>query len=95
MEEEHDDLPTTFEWNVMDVQVVNPHVLSVTFRDGLTGEVVFTSDSFGKEVFAPLADFDLFRQVYLDDHVVCWPGEVDLAPDAMYDDIRESGVMIV
>ncbi len=29
----------------------------------------------------------VFRQVFIDDGAVTWPGEIDLAPDAMYAEI--------
>ena len=40
-------------------------------------------------VFAALADPFLFAQVRLDCGAVAWPGELDLAPDAMHDAIQE------
>jgi hypothetical protein len=33
---------------------------------------------------APLKDVPFFEQVSIDDGGVAWPGEIDLAPDAMY-----------
>jgi hypothetical protein len=33
---------------------------------------------------APLADVQFFEQVLIDSGAVAWPGEIDLAPDAMY-----------
>jgi hypothetical protein len=35
----------------------------------------------------PLADPEFFERVFVDCGAVAWPGEIDLAPDAMYDDI--------
>jgi hypothetical protein len=32
----------------------------------------------------PLLDVDFFRRVYVDTGAVAWPGNIDLAPDAMY-----------
>jgi hypothetical protein len=43
-------------------------------------------------VFAALADPSLFAQVTLDYGAVTWPGELDLAPDAMHAAIREHQV---
>jgi hypothetical protein len=34
-------------------------------------------------VFAALRDETLFAQVHLELGVVTWPGEIDIAPDAM------------
>jgi hypothetical protein len=65
--------------------------LRVTFRDGLSGEVVFR-DSHLTGVFEPLRDPGLFAQVRCDQGFVSWPGELDLAPDAMYAAIKERGI---
>ena len=35
-------------------------------------------------VLSPLADPSFFEQVFIDSGAVAWPGEIDLAPDAMY-----------
>jgi hypothetical protein len=43
----------------------------------------------GSGAFARLADPALFAQVTLDDGAVAWPGELDLAPDAMHSAIQE------
>ena len=32
-------------------------------------------------------DAEFFEQVYIDNGAVSWPGEIDLAPDAMYAEI--------
>jgi len=42
-------------------------------------------------VFASLADPYLFAQVKLDYGAVAWPGDLDLAPDAMHASIQEHG----
>jgi hypothetical protein len=80
-------------WHVVEVRALSNHAIAVRFRDGTQGEVdlskLLTCDSPG--VFAVLRDPAVFRQVYLDHGAVTWPGEIDLAPDAMYDDIRQTG----
>jgi hypothetical protein len=35
-------------------------------------------------VLAPLLEVKFFEQVFIDSGAVAWPGEIDLAPDAMY-----------
>jgi hypothetical protein len=37
-----------------------------------------------KGALAPLLDVQFFEQVFIDYGAVAWPGEIDLAPDAMY-----------
>jgi hypothetical protein len=43
-------------------------------------------------VFATLRNPYVFDQAYLQWGALTWPGELDLAPDAMYDAIKESGI---
>jgi Protein of unknown function (DUF2442) len=71
--------------------------LFVRFIDGTTGEVdlsrLVVSDRAG--IFAALRDPALFAQVYLEYGAVMWPGEIDLAPDAMYDEIKKQGQWVL
>jgi hypothetical protein len=43
----------------------------------------------------PLKDEVLFRRVYVEQGAVTWPGELDLAPDAMYDEIKRHGEWVL
>jgi hypothetical protein len=78
-------------WRVTAVEALPDFRLRVTFVDGLTGTVdmsrIVHSPKAG--VFAALADPSLFAQVKLEYGVVTWPGELDLAPDAMHAAIQE------
>lgn len=81
-------------WHVSEVQVLPGHRLRVGFRDGTRGEVdvsrlVFAPDA---GVFEALRDPEQFAQVRIEQGAVTWPGELDLAPDAMYDAIRADGM---
>jgi hypothetical protein len=40
--------------------------------------------------FVPLRDANLFNQVFIDYGAVTWPGELDLAPDGMYETLKAS-----
>lgn len=46
-------------------------------------------------VFANLRDIDTFNQVYLEYGAVIWPGEIDLAPDTMHDEIKQNGKWVL
>jgi hypothetical protein len=65
--------------------------LRVAFADGLTGFVDMSRMVHSPQagVFAKLADPSLFAQATLDYGAVAWPGELDLAPDAMHSAIQE------
>jgi hypothetical protein len=73
--------------------------LRVTFVDGTTGEIdlrAFLSDpKIGGTVFESLRDPAAFAQVQVILGAIQWPNGADLAPDSMYQAIREHGVWIV
>lgn len=77
-------------WNVVEVTADGERTLRVRFADGLQGRVRF-ADSFFTGVFEKLRDPRFFAQVHVDQGAVAWPGDVDLAPDAMYEEIRKRG----
>jgi hypothetical protein len=80
-------------WRVARVEALPDYRLSVRFLDGLEGIVDMSRLIFSAEagVFAVLSDAALFGQVYLEYGAVTWPGEIDLAPDAMYSEIAGAG----
>lgn len=77
-------------WDVVAVKPIDSRTLEVRFADGLGGTVCFAESAL-RGVFTVLKDPDFFAQVMLGNGFVTWPGELDLAPDAMYDAIKESG----
>jgi len=80
-------------WRVTVVEALSGFRLRVAFADGLTGMVDMSRMVHSPKagVFAALADPSLFAQVKLDYGAVAWPGELDLAPDAMHAAIQEHG----
>ncbi|MHB1744001.1 MAG: DUF2442 domain-containing protein [Acidobacteriaceae bacterium] len=80
-------------WRVTGVEVLPGFRLQVAFADGLTGVVDMSGlvHSPKAGVFAALADPSLFAQVTIHYGTIEWPGEVDLAPDAMHTAIQELG----
>ena len=81
-------------WDVIEATPESDCVIRVRFADGLTGRVCFSPDYF-TGFFEPLRDPQRFAQVFVDDGAVAWPGALDLAPDAMYREIREHGEWVL
>jgi len=81
-------------WDVVEVKPIEALGLFVRFTDGLTGEVRFKPEHLSG-VFEPLKDPAYFKQVYVDHGAVAWPGQIDLAPDAMYQEIKAKGVWVL
>ena len=73
--------------HVVEVKPEGTLSLSVRFSDGTRGKVRFEPSHF-TGVFAALNDPGFFRKAYIDGGSVVGPGEIDLAPDAMFDAIN-------
>jgi Protein of unknown function (DUF2442) len=73
--------------------------LRVAFVDGVTGDVdmrSFLNDPrIENTIFVPLRDPAIFAQARVVLGVIQWPNGADLAPDAMYDAIREYSVWVL
>lgn len=80
-------------WRLHRVDVLPDYRLLVFFVDGLEGYVNMKSFLFSDQagVFVILRDPDRFAQATLVYGAVTWPGDLDLAPDAMYDQIKAAG----
>jgi hypothetical protein len=78
--------------NVTSVRPLKNYQLQVTFEDGTSGLVSLKDRLFGT-VFEPLRDPGMFRQVSVDEFgAICWPNGADLAPDALYEQLRSAVV---
>jgi len=89
----------TVPWRVTSVTAVPDARLRVTFVDDTAGEVdmraFLSSPRVTGTVFEPLRDPAVFAQAEIILGAVQWPNGADLAPDAMYDAIRERGVWVL
>jgi Protein of unknown function (DUF2442) len=72
---------------VVKVAPLPKHQLHVEFDDGVSGTIDLSGELDG-EVFQPLRDESVFRQVTVEEFgAVCWPNGRDLAPDAMHSEL--------
>jgi hypothetical protein len=81
-------------WNLASVEPVASMALAVRFHDGTEGIVRF-EPSHLEGVFEALKDSNIFRQARIEFGAVSWPGNIDLAPDAMYREIKRSGEWVL
>ncbi len=81
-------------WRLRALSVLPDWQLAVTFNDGTSGIVDVSALVNGPDagVFEVLRDPAFFATAYLDCGAVAWPNGADLAPDAMYKEIRRCGV---
>ena len=79
------------------VEALPDYQLHVRFADGVEGKVAMAElvKSPKAGVFSALADPNIFAQVFVEHGATTWPGEIDLAPDAMYDEIKRNGLWVL
>lgn len=89
----------TAPWRVTSVVALPDSRLRVTFVDGTVGEVhmlsFLSNPTIDGTMFEPLRDPAAFAQARVVLGAIQWPNGADLAPDAMYDAIRERGVWVL
>jgi hypothetical protein len=72
---------------ITEFKILGHEVLHLTFADGLEGEVDLRGRLWGP-VFERVRNPEGFREVYLDNGTVSWPGGADLAPDTLHERVR-------
>ena len=89
----------TVPWRVTSVTALPEAQLEVTFVDGRSGKVdmraFLSSSKVDGTVFEPLREPAMFAEARVVMGAVQWPSGADLAPDAMYDAIRENGIWVL
>ena len=80
-------------WRLTKIKALDNYKVEVEFTDGTPGYVemmrFIMKNNAG--IFSKLKDKALFNQAYIEYGVLTWPGGIDLAPDAMYDAIKQTG----
>jgi hypothetical protein len=75
---------------VQSVRSLDDYRLAIRFEDGTSGEIALRDRLFGP-VFEPLRDPAIFAKAFVDEFgAIAWPNGADLAPDAVYDQLRAS-----
>lgn len=84
-------------WRVTEVMALSQYRLGVRFADGVNGVVDMSGLVLSPDagVFSSLRDESVFRQVRLELGAVTWPGDIDLAPDAMHAEIKQNGEWVI
>ena len=81
-------------WSIVHFNVLSDFKIEISFADGTSGVADLAprlSQGPLGDGFDALCDQAVFARVYLEHGALTWPGGIDLAPDAMYQRIRESG----
>lgn len=72
--------------HVMRVTYMHDYELRLEFSDGVVKDVNLKDELYG-EVFEPLKDIELFKQVHVnrDTNTIEWPNGADFAPEFLYE----------
>jgi hypothetical protein len=70
--------------SVTNVVTQDDYKLLVTFNTGET-KLFDAQPYLEKGVFTRLKDKALFKQAYIAYDTICWPGNLDIAPETLYD----------
>ena len=69
--------------HVTDVEYVEDYKLNLKFNNGAEGVVNLEKELYG-EIFEPLLDKTLFKQVFLTKRTIEWPNGADFAPEFLF-----------
>ena len=74
---------------VLTVEYLYGYTLRIVFDDGVEGELDISKLVRFHRVFAPLKDIVFFKRVRVPkgSKTIVWPGEIDIAPDTLYEEI--------
>ncbi len=72
--------------HITSVAHLEDYKLRLTFDDGVTKDVDLRDELYG-EIFEPLKDIELFKQVAVnpDTNTIEWPNGADFAPEFLYE----------
>lgn len=69
---------------VTKVQPLKNHILQVTFSSGEV-KLFDVKPYLDKGIFTKLQDENFFNKAYVGYDTVCWPGNLDIAPETLFD----------
>lgn len=76
-------------WRVMAVKALSGHLLDLTFRDG-SRKIYDMKPNLTFPPYQRLDNPELFAMVKVEGASICWPGDIDIAPEELYD----NGILI-
>ena len=79
-------------WRIKALSVLPGHRLAVTFQDYTSGVVDFSAVLTARDcgMYHALKDKACFEAARIELGVVTWPGEVDIDPAWMYEEVRQN-----
>lgn len=85
------ELVVTSPWRIFRAWLLSEYCIRLRFMNGFEGVIDMHRLVHNSLVFSALQDRKLFAKVSVVSGVLTWPGGRDLAPDALYRNMRASG----
>jgi hypothetical protein len=76
-------------WDIIEINASAPRTFDILFKDGLRG-TIFIDVSFCTGVFEILKDDAVVSEAFIENGVITWKNELDLAPDTIHKEISLS-----
>lgn len=80
-------------WTMNEVERIDykhDYLYEITFDDGLSGDLDFSSYLGYGPVFGPLADIEYFKRARVEGGTICWPDGADISPEALYEKLERA-----
>lgn len=73
-------------YDIKEIKYIERYKIEITFENEKKGIVDFEEYIKKGGVFERFSDIEYFKEAYIDKElgVLCWPNEVDIAPETLY-----------
>jgi hypothetical protein len=82
-------------YDLKEIKVLDGFKVFVRFEDRKEGTLDLSDIVNSGGVFSRLKDREVFKQARIDENwaVLCWPGEIDIAPETLYKRVSQLHVI--
>ena len=72
------------EWDILEIENISDYKLKLKFKNGEKGWVDLSNYQEKGGVFNKFKDAEFFSKVKVYGGVLCWPDDIDIAPETIY-----------